>query len=78
MRFQDNFRAQTPAHQPSLGQSTALAVAEHTSRQSQGHRMYFLPGGGSLIGWEEGNIREGVLGMEKGSSRIGFKKNENC
>ena len=38
-------------YQPSLGQITARAVLLQTSRQLHAHLMYFLPGGGSLIGW---------------------------
>ena len=37
-------------YQLSRGQMTLLAVSEHVSRQLQGQRTYFLPGGGGAMG----------------------------
>ena len=39
-------------YQFSRGQMTLVAVAEQVSKQLQGQRTYFLPGGGEAIGWE--------------------------
>lgn len=41
------------AHQFGLGQMTRDAVAEQVSRQLHGHLTYFLPAGGSAIGYSD-------------------------
>lgn len=37
-------------HQFGRGHAMRWAVLRHTRRQLHGHRTYFLPGGGALIG----------------------------
>ena len=77
----------TLSYQLSRGQMTLLAVSEQVRRQLQGHRTYFLPGGGGAMGCNErgGRAREGEGGggereggrggMEEGrEGRKGWRK----
>ena len=51
MRGREGEYTDSVLYQLSRGQITLLAVSEHVSRQLQGHRTYFLPGGGGAMGW---------------------------